>query len=76
MRQDGVTGLEAWARLLWYLWVRPGHVPQDRGRVAQILPARLPPVERGRPRTCSRAYDVERRGQAAEPKRKVRRAAA
>ena len=24
MRQDGVTGLRAWARLLWYLWVRPG----------------------------------------------------
>src|SRR5215210_5946101 len=24
MRQDGVTGLEAWRRLLWYLWVRPG----------------------------------------------------
>ena len=24
MRQDGVTGLKAWGRLLWYLWVRPG----------------------------------------------------
>jgi len=24
MRQDGVTGAKAWARLLWYLWVRPG----------------------------------------------------
>jgi len=24
MRQDGVTGIEAWARLLAYLWVRPG----------------------------------------------------
>jgi uncharacterized protein len=24
MRQDGVTGLNAWSRLLWYLWVRPG----------------------------------------------------
>ena len=24
MRQDGVTGLRAWATLLWYLWVRPG----------------------------------------------------
>ena len=24
MRQDGVTGLRAWARLLWCLWVRPG----------------------------------------------------
>ena len=24
MRQDGVTGFRAWARLLWCLWVRPG----------------------------------------------------
>jgi hypothetical protein len=24
MRQDGVTGLRAWALLLNYLWVRPG----------------------------------------------------
>src|SRR3954471_20727561 len=24
MRQDGVTGFEAWRLLLWYLWVRPG----------------------------------------------------
>jgi predicted metal-dependent hydrolase len=24
MRQDGITGPRAWARLLWYMWVRPG----------------------------------------------------
>ena len=24
MRQDGVAGVEAWTKLLWYLWVRPG----------------------------------------------------
>ena len=24
MRQDGMTGVRAWARLLCYLWVRPG----------------------------------------------------
>jgi len=24
MRQDGVTGFRAWARLLWYLWINPG----------------------------------------------------
>ena len=24
MRQDGVTGLAAWSKLLWYLWIRPG----------------------------------------------------
>ena len=24
LRQDGITGPKAWARLLWFLWVRPG----------------------------------------------------
>jgi predicted metal-dependent hydrolase len=24
MRQDGVTGLRAWSKLLWYVWVYPG----------------------------------------------------
>jgi predicted metal-dependent hydrolase len=24
MRQDGITGPRAWARLLWYMWFRPG----------------------------------------------------
>jgi predicted metal-dependent hydrolase len=24
MRQDGVTGLKAWSKLLWYLWISPG----------------------------------------------------
>lgn len=24
MRQDGVTGIAAWSRLLWYLWIYPG----------------------------------------------------
>jgi hypothetical protein len=24
MRQDGVTGTAAWAKLLWYVWIRPG----------------------------------------------------
>ena len=24
LRQDGITGPRAWARLLWFLWVRPG----------------------------------------------------
>ncbi|MEO6247208.1 MAG: metal-dependent hydrolase [Sphingomicrobium sp.] len=24
LRQDGITGVRAWSRLLWYMWVRPG----------------------------------------------------
>ena len=58
MRQDGVTGLTRLVAAA-VVFVGPArHVPQDRRRLAQILPARLPPVERGRPRTCSRAYEA------------------
>ena len=24
LRQDGITGAQAWARLLWFMWIRPG----------------------------------------------------
>ena len=24
LRQDGITGPTAWARLLWFMWVKPG----------------------------------------------------
>jgi predicted metal-dependent hydrolase len=24
LRQDGITGPQAWARLIWYMWIRPG----------------------------------------------------
>ena len=24
LRQDGITGPKAWARLIWFMWVRPG----------------------------------------------------
>jgi predicted metal-dependent hydrolase len=24
LRQDGIKGLEAWARLIWFMWIRPG----------------------------------------------------
>jgi predicted metal-dependent hydrolase len=24
LRQDGITGVRAWAGLLWFMWVRPG----------------------------------------------------
>ena len=26
LRQDGITGLRAWANLLWYMWIRPGMI--------------------------------------------------
>ena len=45
LRQDGITGPRAWARMLWFAWVRPGHAAQDPRRLARFLPARLPPLE-------------------------------
>jgi predicted metal-dependent hydrolase len=73
MRQDGVTGVRAWARLLWYLWVRPGMFRKIAGAWLKFfLPGFHPWNEDDRQLLA--AYDA---GAAAvpEPKRKVRRAA-
>ncbi|MEO5640808.1 MAG: metal-dependent hydrolase [Sphingomicrobium sp.] len=24
LRQDGITGVKAWSKLIWYMWIRPG----------------------------------------------------
>jgi predicted metal-dependent hydrolase len=73
MRQDGVTGLEAWRRLLWYLWVRPGMFRKIAGAWGKFfLPGFHPWNEDDR--HLLKAYDASAIG-LAEPKRKVRRAA-
>src|SRR5689334_3980298 len=73
MRQDGVTGLRAWAMLLWYLWVRPGMFRKIAGAwVEFFLPGFHPWNEDDRHLLA--AYEASA---AAPPqsKRKVRRAA-
>ena len=73
MRQDGVTGLPAWSRLLWYLWVRPGMFRKIAGAwMAFFLPGFHPWNEDDR--HLLRAYDTAAAG-APEPAKKVRRAA-
>ena len=73
MRQDGVTGLEAWRRLLWYQWVRPGMFRKIAGAwLKYFLPGFHPWNEDDR--YLLRAYDVSAKD-APQPKRKVRRAA-
>jgi predicted metal-dependent hydrolase len=73
MRQDGVTGLRAWAKLLWYLWVRPGMFRKIAGAwVKFFLPGFHPWNEDDR--ALLRAYDATAAA-AREPRRKVRRAA-
>jgi predicted metal-dependent hydrolase len=73
MRQDGVTGVKAWTRLLWYVWVRPGMFRKIAGAwVRYFLPGFHPWNEDDR--HLLRVYDATA-ANAAEPKRKVRSAA-
>jgi predicted metal-dependent hydrolase len=73
MRQDGVTGLNAWARLLWYLWVRPAMFRKIAGAwLRYFLPGFHPWNEDDRHLLL--AYDARAKG-APQPTRKVRRAA-
>ena len=73
MRQDGVTGLRAWSRLLWYLWIWPGmfrKIAAAWGRF--FLPGFHPWNEDDRHLLA--AYD-EAATDVPQPTRKVRRAA-
>ena len=73
MRQDGVTGLNAWARLLWYLWIRPGMFRKIAGAWLKFfLPGFHPWNEDDR--HLLRAYEASA-GAIPQPARKVRRAA-
>ena len=71
MRQDGVTGLRAWALFLWYVWIGPGMFRKIAGAwVKFFLPGFHPWNEDDR--HLLDAYDRIAGGTAA--KRKVRRA--
>jgi uncharacterized protein len=74
LRQDGVTGLNAWARLIWYMWVRPGMMRKIFSAWAKFfLPGFHPWNEDDRHLIAGfdLAGDYGR-----QPARKVRRAAA
>jgi predicted metal-dependent hydrolase len=72
MRQDSVTGVDAWMQLLSYLWLRPGMFRKIAGAwLAFFLPGFHPWNEDDR--HLLRAYDAGATG-AVEPVRKVRRA--
>ena len=72
MRQDGVTGLRAWAKLLSYLWVRPGMFRKIAGAwVRFFLPGFHPWNEDDRELVAAYEASV---ASAPETKRKVRRA--
>lgn len=73
MRQDGVTGPRAWARLLWHLWVRPGMFRKIAVAWGKFfLPGFHPWNEDDRHLLA--AYEASAQD-APQPRRKVRRAA-
>lgn len=72
MRQDGVTGFEAWCRLLWQVWVRPGMFRKIAGAwLKYFLPGFHPWNQDDRHLLA--AYEATAKVPA-EPTRKVRRA--
>jgi predicted metal-dependent hydrolase len=72
MRQDGVTGVRAWAKLLWYLWVRPGMFRKIAGAWGRFfLPGFHPWNDDDRHLLAAYQASV---GEVAESGRKVRRA--
>jgi hypothetical protein len=73
MRQDGVTGLKAWAMLLSYLWVRPGMFRKIAGAWLKFFMPGFHPWNED-DRALLAAYDASV-GEMPEPKRRVRRAA-
>ncbi|MEO6581498.1 MAG: metal-dependent hydrolase [Sphingomicrobium sp.] len=74
MRQDGVEGLRAWSRLLWYVWVRPGMFRKIAGAwVRFFLPGFHPWNEDDR--ALLHRYEASA-APAAAPARQVRRARA
>ncbi len=73
MRQDGITGLGAWAKLMSYLWVRPGMFRKIAGSWASFFMPGFHPWNHD-DRNLLTAYAANGTS-AAGPERKVRRAA-
>lgn len=73
MRQDGITGPRAWAKLMAYLWVRPGMFRKIAGSWASFFMPGFHPWNHD-DRNLLTAYAASGTF-ATEPARKVRRAA-
>ena len=72
MRQDGVTGLAAWSKLLWYLWVRPGMFRKIGGAWLKFFLPRFHPWNEDDRHLLGRYADA---GAGDSSSRKVRNAA-
>jgi predicted metal-dependent hydrolase len=71
MRQDGVEGLRAWSRLLWYLWVKPGMFRKIAGAWFRFLLPGFHPWNED-DRGLLRAYEASQAAGAAAPAKQVR----
>ena len=74
MRQDGVTGVRAWAKLLWYLWAKPGMFRKIAGAWLKFLLPGFHPWNED-DRHLLRAYEATAAA-ASKPAKQVRRARA
>jgi predicted metal-dependent hydrolase len=72
MRQDGVAGIQAWTRLLWYLWIRPGMFRKIAGAWLKFFLPGFHPWNEDDRHLLGR-YEATASG--AQSRRKVRRAA-
>lgn len=73
MRQDGVSGLEAWSRLLTYLWVRPGMFRKIAGAWFSFFLPRFHPWNED-DRHLLRAYEASHSHREEPQRRRVRHA--
>jgi len=74
LRQDGITGLRAWAGLLWYFWVKPGMLRKVFGAwVSYFLPRFHPWNEDDR--ALIAAYEATYPYRQEPPRKRVRSAA-
>ena len=75
LRQDGIAGAKAWARLLWHVWVRPGMFRKIAGAwVKFFLPGFHPWNEDDR--RLIAAYEATYPYRQDPPRKRVRSAAA
>jgi predicted metal-dependent hydrolase len=73
LRQDGITGVRAWAGALWFMWVRPGMLRKIAAAWAKYFLPRFHPWNED-DRHLIRDYDAAAPAFSTEPPRQVRRA--
>jgi uncharacterized protein len=74
LRQDGITGLRAWAAMLWYMWVAPGMLRKIAGAWFKFFLPRFHPWNED-DRALIAAFEATYPYRQQPPRRRVRTAA-